>query len=115
MSAAADLIRPHLVTDGGAALAAVYAGDVWRAADLGVTACRGRDKVWFEFLTPGLATKVDANGGAGSGSRPAPRSARSAPWPRRLARFSRFLHREHPEIVATAGITRPLLEDFLRG
>jgi len=112
MSAASDPIRPHVVTDSGDALAAAYAGDVWRAAELGVTARRGRDCVWFSSFHQDWL-KVDAKRWCRFRLSTDAAFGTVSTMAQGLARFSRFLHEAHPEIVATAGITRPLLEDFL--
>ena len=109
---AAPRLRP-VPDDGQAAgLDGEYASDRWRASRLGVPARRGRGTARFDTITQGwlrepvkrwsrlrLATgcafaTIDAGALA-------------------MARFSAFLTSRHPGITGEAGITRPVLEDYL--
>lgn len=111
-AAASARPRPVLVHGHAAHLDGEYAGDHWNAQRLGVPALRGRRaarfdaitqdwlrdpvKRWSRFrLATGCAfTTVTAGALA-------------------LSRFSAFLAERHPGIAGEAGITRPVLEDYL--
>jgi integrase len=114
VSAAAAPAPPGLALASGQAGAvdAEYAGDRWDAARLGVPARRGRGtarfdtiaqdwlrepvKRWSRFrLATGCAfATIDAGALA-------------------MSRFSAFLAKRHPGIAGEAGITRPVLQDYL--
>jgi integrase len=111
-AAAAARPGPVLVRDQAAALDGEYASDHWDASRLGVPARRGRGaarfdtivqdwlrepvKRWSRFrLATGCAfTTINAGALA-------------------MSRFSAFLAGRHPAIAGEAGITRPVLEDYL--
>ncbi len=111
-AAASARPRPVLVHGHAAHLDGEYAGDHWNAQRLGVPALRGRQaarfgaitqdwlrdpvKRWSRFrLATGCAfTTITAGALA-------------------LSRFSAFLAERHPGIAGEAGITRPVLEDYL--
>jgi integrase len=103
--------RPTVLSGGGD-VDAVYAGDRWDPAQLGVVARRGctvprfdtiaqlwlKDaaKRWCRFrLSTGSAFGTVATG------------------PPALARFSKFLTQAHPDVVGPSGITRQVLEGYL--
>jgi len=109
---ASEPVRLSVMSVGGDAVEAVYAADVWRAADLGVQARRGRDSVWFtSFNQAWLADAVKRwcrfrlSTGAAFTS--------VSTMAQGLARFSQFLTERHLEVVDMSGVTRSLLEDYL--
>lgn len=89
-----------------------WASDHWRAERFGVSARRGAGYVSFEQIAQGWLRE------------PVKRWSRFrlatgcsfttiAAGALALGRFSRFLAEAHPQVDEPAGITRPLLEDFL--
>ena len=106
--------RLHQVLDGGqpAGLDGEYASDHWHAARLGVPARRGRGTVRFDTITQGWlreAVKRWSRLRLATGCAFATIDAGALA----MSRFSAFLAGRYPGITSEAGITRPVLEDYL--
>ena len=116
MSTAADAAsarpRPGLVHSQAANLDGEYASDHWNAQRLGVPARRGRQTARFEAITQDWLrdpVKRWSRFRLATGCAFATISAGALA----LSRFSAFLAKRHPGITGEAGITRPVLEDYL--
>ena len=114
MSAAAAFARsgPALVQDQAAAIDGEYASDHWTACRLGVPARRGRGAARFDTITEGWlreAVKRWSRFRLATGCAFATINAGALA----MARFSAFLAERHPGVAGEAGITRPVLEDYL--
>ena len=106
--------RLHQVLDGGqpAGLDGEYASDHWHAARLGVPARRGRGTARFDTITQGWlreAVKRWSRLRLATGCAFATIDAGALA----MSRFSAFLADRYPGITSEAGITRPVLEDYL--
>jgi integrase len=104
--------RPAVVQDQAAALDGEYASDHWDAARLGVPARRGRGTARFDTITQDWlreAVKRWSRFRLATGCAFATINAGALG----MSRFSAFLAGRHPGITGEAGITRPVLEDYL--
>jgi integrase len=104
--------RPALVHSQAAVLDGEYGSDCWNAQRLGVPARRGRRTARFDAITQDWlrdAVKRWSRFRLATGCAFATISAGALA----LARFSVFLAERHPGIGGEAGITRPVLEDYL--
>lgn len=108
----AESLRLSLIAGTDTALDGAWAADKWDASRLGVPARRGRGRARFDTISHEWLRE------------PAKRWSRfrlatGCAFPTinagalALARFSRFLTEHHPEVIDAAGITRPVLEDYL--
>jgi integrase len=110
--AASARLRPVLVHGQAARLDGEYAGDHWNAQRLGVPALRGRQAARFDAITQDWLrdpVKRWSRFRLATGCAFTTISAGALA----LSRFSAFLAERHPGIAGEAGITRPVLEDYL--
>ena len=111
-AAAAFPFRPALARDQAARLDGEYAGDHWNAQRLGVPARRGRRAARFDAITQDWLrdpVKRWSRFRLATGCAFATISSGALA----LSRFSAFLAERHPGVAGEAGITRPVLEDYL--
>jgi len=104
--------RPVLVHAQAATLDGEYAADHWNAQRLGVPARRGRQTARFDLIIQDWLrgpVKRWSRFRLATGCAFATISAGALA----LSRFSAFLAERHPRIADEAGITRPVLEDYL--
>ena len=104
--------RPTLIQGQGAGVDAEYAADRWDAARLGVPTHRGRGAVRFDTITQDWLrdpVKRWSRFRLATGCAFTTISAGALA----LSRFSTFLAERHPGVTDEAGITRPVLEDYL--
>ena len=109
----AEALRLTLIASSDAAtLDGAWAADKWNAARLGVRARREHVAVRFDTITQEWLREPVKRW---SRFRLATGCAFStiSCGALALARFSRFLTEHHPEVSDPAGITRPVLEDYL--
>jgi len=108
----AEVLRLSVIAGNDTALDGAWAADKWDAARLGVPARRGRGRARFDTISHDWLRE------------PAKRWSRfrlatGCAFPTigagalALARFSRFLTEQHPDVADAVGITRPVLEDYL--
>lgn len=108
----AEAARLAVLAGGQTSLEGPWATDWWHADSLGVPARRGRGTARFDGIThPWLrqAAKRWSRFRLATGCAMATISAGALA----LTRFSRFLDQSHPEVTDPAGITRPVIEDYL--
>jgi integrase len=112
MNEPARPLRLSVVAGDGDAVDAAYASDIWRAADLGVVARRGRDSAWFTSIKQAWLRdsvkdwcRFRLSTGAAFGT--------ITTMAQGIARFSEFLDERHPDIIHMTGVTRVVLEDYL--
>ena len=111
-AAAMSPAAPVLAHDQAGRVDGEYAGDYWNAQRLGVPALRGRQAARFDTITQDWlrdAAKRWSRFRLATGCAFATISAGALA----LSRFSAFLAEGHPGIAGEAGITRPVLEDYL--
>jgi len=111
-AAAAPMPRPALARDRAGQIDGEYASDHWHASRLGVPARRGRGAARFDTITQDWlreAVKRWSRFRLATGCAFATIGAGALA----MARFSAFLAERHPGITGEAGITRPVLEDYL--
>ena len=104
--------RPVLVAGQGTLIDGEYASDHWDACRLGVPARRGRGAARFDTITQDWlreAVKRWSRFRLATGCAFATINAGALA----MSRFSAFLTENHPGVTGEAGITRPLLEDYL--
>lgn len=104
--------RLRLAGDQAAGLDGEYASDHWNASRLGVPARRGRGAVRFDAITQQWLrepVKRWSRFRLATGCAFATINAGALA----MSRFSAFLAERHPGITSEAGITRPVLEDYL--
>lgn len=109
---AAQPARLSILAGGGDAVEALYAGDQWRAAALGIAARRGHGIVSFATIDQtwlGDAAKRWCRFRLSTGT--AFTSIRT--MAQCLGRFSQFLTDRRPDVVDMSGVTPVLLEDYL--
>jgi integrase len=113
MSAAAGARLRQVLAGGQAAgLDGEYASDHWDATRLGVAARRGRGAARFDTITQDWlreAVKRWSRFRLATGCAFTTINAGALA----MSRFSAFLAERHPVIAGEAGITRPVLEDYL--
>jgi integrase len=105
-------LRQVLAGDQAAGLDGEYASDRWHATGLGVPARRGRGAVRFDTITQQWLrepVKRWSRFRLATGCAFATINAGALA----MSRFSAFLAERHPGITGEAGITRPVLEDYL--
>jgi integrase len=111
-AAATPMRRPALVHDRTGQIDGEYASDHWHAARLGVPARRGRGTARFDTITQHWLrepVKRWSRFRLATGCAFATINAGALA----MSRFSAFLAERHPRIAGEAGITRPVLEDYL--
>ena len=111
-AAAAPMPRPALVQDRAGQIDREYASDHWHAARLGVPARRGRATARFDTITQDWLrepVKRWSRFRLATGCAFATINAGALA----MSRFSAFLAERHPGVASEAGITRPILEDYL--
>ena len=111
-TAAGARLRQVLAGGQAAGLDGEYASDHWDATRLGVAARRGRGAARFDTITQDWlreAVKRWSRFRLATGCAFTTINAGALA----MSRFSAFLAERHPGIAGEAGITRPVLEDYL--